>query len=1076
MSSLTVYKASAGSGKTFSLTARFIGLLVANPAAYREILAVTFTTKATEEMKSRILSQLYGLVGGLAESDVYLREIAAGHGFDDTFIRRQARRALFLILHDYGNFNVETIDSFFQRVLRSIARELELNCNMRVEIDQYEVEELAVDRLLTGLRAGDKELGWIMDYIRQNILDDKKWNVLDSIRDFGKKIFTHEYCENSEAIDRAMSKDGFFAGFRNRLRGEMDAATSEMAALGEGFFNLLDARGYSVSDFFKGERGPAGYFAKLCNGLWIDSDKTFNKTAAAAAENAGAWLTKAKQTGAIFAFAEDELVPYLARAEQQRQSAVVRFSSAKAVLAHLNEVRLLKKIEQSVEEVNKETNSLMLSDTQTLLNRLMAGSDAPFVYEKTGARISHIMIDEMQDTSVIQWQNFKKLLLECLARKDSQNLIVGDVKQSIYRWRNSDWRILNNIAGDNDLKTKCLQIETLLANYRSEPGVIAFNNAFFHLAARQEQARLQADGAPHAELIGSIYSDDETRQQCGAGGTGGRVRVELLDKTDYAPRCVAMIADHIAELLDAGVKEEDIAVIARRNSDLVTIGAEIGQLLPRCRFASDEAFKLRSSAALNIIVNAMRVATGVQTEFYRAILAWDYNVYILTADPAGLVFRRDEDTDKLLPAPFVEAKEQLSKMPLTAMAATISAMFGIERLQGEAAYVNMFFDSLAAFVRTNLPDAVAFSEFWDKTLGDKTVKGGDVPGVRMMTIHKSKGLEFDHVIVPYCDWKLDLGNTLWCKSDEEPYCELPVVPVDSRKLRETVYSDAYFEEQLNNTVDNLNLLYVAFTRARRDLLVIGQRAVSKGGIDFSRRSGLVESVLRDIESELPDGTLCDADNDLRFSFGTLVEKVVDTNLSANIFTPVKAKAVVPLTPPAAQIAFRQSNRSRAFVSGEAPDNDRERYIKQGTLLHNLLSQITDRNDADRVLAAFVAEGVLEEEHRESLAKLIRQRIENNGNTRVNDWFAPGVETLNECSILSPDPQTGAARRLRPDRIVRRDGLTTVIDFKFAAPRPEHHAQVRSYMRLLAEMGCAVEGFLWYVYDNTVMQVTPTSAI
>ncbi|MCD7713382.1 MAG: UvrD-helicase domain-containing protein [Prevotella sp.] len=1077
MGKLTVFKASAGSGKTFSLTARFIGLLVSNPAAYKEILAVTFTTKATEEMKNRILSQLYGLAAGLSESDVYLREITSVYGFSETFVREQARRALALILHDYGNFNVETIDSFFQRVLRGIARELELNCNMRVELGQDEVEQLAVDRLLTNLRPNDKELAWIMDYIRQNILDDKKWNVLDAIRKFGKTIFTDDYRENAKAIDEAINKEGFFAAFRNRLRSDMDTAMSEMAAVGNGFFELIAAHGYSINDFVRGTRGPAAYFAKLRDGVWFDS-KTFNETAAKAAQDAKAWLRKDDQYGAILAFAEEQLVPLIAHAEEQRQKAAVSYLSAQAVLANLNEVRLLRKIEQGVEEVNKETNSLMLSDTQMLLKQLMEGSDAPFVYEKTGARITHIMIDEMQDTSVVQWENFKKLLLECLARDCSQNLIVGDVKQSIYRWRNSDWRILNNIAEDNSLKDKDLQIETLLTNYRSEPGIIAFNNAFFRLAARQEQARLEAEGVPGAELIGSIYSDGETQQQCASSGNGGRVKVALLDKDDKSSRCVEMIAEHISKLLAAGVKEEDIAIIARRNKDIEAIGADIERLLPHCRFVSDEAFKLSSSVALNIIVNAMRVAAGIQPAFYSATLAWDYSVYIRNLDPAGIVFRDKESISKLLPEAFVKEKETLSKMPLTAMAAAISAMFSIERLQGEAAYVNMFFDSLAAFVRTNLPDAAAFSDFWDKTLGAKTVKGGDVPGVRMMTIHKSKGLEFAHVIVPYCDWKLELDTTLWCKSSEEPYCEMPVVPVKSSKLRETVYQNDYFEEKLNNTVDNLNLLYVAFTRARRDLFVIGKRSISKGSISFARRSGLVESVIRDIETELSPArcNVGDTDNDVFFEFGEVGTIVATTTHSENIFTPSKAKLTVPLAAPATQIAFRQSNRSRAFVCGEEDDSERQQYIRQGTLLHNLLSQIADRNDAGRVLDAFIAEGVLEKENRESLAKLIRNRLEHNSDARVNEWFAPGITTLNECTILSPDAQTGLAQRLRPDRVVQLGARTVVIDFKFAAPKAEHHAQVRRYMSLLSDMGRSVEGFLWYVYDNKIAQVTPTSTI
>ncbi|MCD8281979.1 MAG: UvrD-helicase domain-containing protein, partial [Prevotella sp.] len=1081
MGRLTVYKASAGSGKTFTLASRYIGLLVSNPSAYKEILAVTFTTKATAEMKNRILSQLYGLSHSLAESDVYLQSIKSATGFSEGYIRSQAGRALGFILHDYGNFNIETIDSFFQRVLRSIARELELNANMRVELGQNEVEELAVDRLITSLTAKDVALKWIMDYIRLNISEEKSRDVITGIKSFGRKIYTSQYMDNSAEIDRVMSDEGFFARFTSRLRAIMTGAEQMMRERGDGFFAILSGHGYDINDLANKASGVAGYFLKLQAGNFTDDGKLIGKNVAKAMESVDGWVTKGKRSGALSSLAENELLPYLKETEQLRIKISTDYRSARAILAHINEVRLLKRIELGVEEINKETNSIMLTDTQTLLRGLMEGSDAPFIYEKTGGRIRHIMIDEMQDTSVIQWSNFKKLLLECLSHAENDNLIVGDIKQSIYRWRNSDWSILGNITADSDLAGKEITIQTLDTNYRSDVNIIRFNNEFFRLATRAESLRLNDAGNPNAETILNIYPDNETQQRFASDKkTSGGVELRLLADKDYDERSCNLIAERIKELLDKGAKEDDIAIITRTNGSLVKIGEAMQTLLPDNHFVSDEAFKLRSSVALDIIMNALRFLAGRQADYFGALLAWEYCVHIRHADPYELRLHGTDDIIPHLPNGFAATRERLKALPLQSLAEEICRLFGVHKLENETAYIDAFFDYLSAFARTNIPEINAFIDYWEETMSEKTVKGGDIPGIRMMTIHKSKGLEFDHVIIPYCDWEMDKGNTLWCKTDIEPYCEMPVVPVDSKQLDGTVWQKDCYDEAFNNTVDNLNLLYVAFTRAKSSLLVIGRRAVTKDGISYKRRSGLLETVLPQMAETLSGYTFSEEANggngtNLHFVYGGVSVPTSAERISVNIFTPKREKLAVDMRVPDGRVAFRQSNRSRQFVCGEDGVENNQRYINEGTILHALLAQIHEAGDTERVLREFVEEGVLTgsglTDDRVRLANLIRSRIEANKNPLVNEWFVAGAEVLNECTILAPDPATGQVCRLRPDRIVKQGNRLTVIDFKFARPREEYKEQVRGYMRLLRSMGHSdVNGYLWFVYKNIVCKV------
>ncbi len=1087
MSNLTVYKASAGSGKTFSLTSRYIGLLARNPAAYKQILAVTFTTKATQEMKTRILSQLYGLSRSLEESKDYLEEISSEERLSRGEISERAKTALGLILHDYGNFNVETIDSFFQRVLRGIARELDLNPNMKVELGQNEVEEMAVDRLVTSLDEKSPELKWIIEYIDRNIAEDKNWNVLESIKDFGKKIYAHEYKENSGEIARVTADDAFFRTFASEMYAIKNKAEGDMKKAGDGFMEILSGAGYAVEDLTRGKSGPAGYFIKLQNGNFANDGKILNSYVAKAMESPDGWVKKAGLGTPLHDLARERLTPYLNATEERRRETAKTYLSARAVLAHINEVRLLKRIEENVTEINRDNGCIMLSDTQDLLHGLMEGSDAPFIYEKTGSRISHIMIDEMQDTSVIQWENFKKLLLECLAQRWSKNLVVGDVKQSIYRWRNSDWSILKDIEREKDLEGKEILTRILDTNYRSEKNIVDFNNEFFCLAAGKERDRLSAEGNPAAGTIAGIYNRRETAQKTPDGKrAAGRVEIALLGHENYEEECIKAVAGRIDALLDEGVKEENIAVITRRNIDLEKIGSAMESLMrhENINFVSDEAFKLKNSTALNIIVNAMRLMSGKRTqcywEYYGALLAWDYGVHILGKAHPRMSLHSEDDIKPLLPPDFVRRETELRAMPISAMAEEIGRIFGIDKLKEETAYVNAFFDYLGSFTRNNVPDVAGFVEYWDTTLSEKTVKGGDVKGVKMMTIHKAKGLEFDCVIVPFCDWELDKGNTLWCKTDVPPFSKMPVIPVDSKELGGTIYQREYYAEMLENAVDNLNLLYVAFTRARSGLFVVAKRGVTKDGVSNRYRSGLLETVLPELEEKLP-GAVFETegggkDDAAAFTFGTLppARKEKEEKTSSNIFTPVKEKEEVGMAPSSEECGFRQSNGSREFVA-EGDEAEKERYITRGNIMHSLLSRIRDVDDVDAVLANFVQAGLIaspgDRKESESMAGLIERRVKKNRNPLVRSWFAPGVKVFNECTILSRDRESGRDRRLRPDRVMEQADGFTVVDFKFGVPKEEHKAQVRGYMRLLEEMGLdGVKGYLWYVYGNNVEEV------
>lgn len=510
-SQLTVYKASAGSGKTFTLAREYMTLVIDNPHAYRTILAVTFTNKATEEMKLRILGQLYGIAHELPESDQYLVQIhAALPHLSEKQIRKNAEEALRLLIHNYNYFRVETIDTFFQSVLRNLARELDLTANLRIGLNDYQVEQQAVDELIESLESTDKLLFWIMDYIKENIADDKSWNVIGQIKSFGEHIFRDYYKEHADELSKRMEEEGFFEAFKDKMKDTRNQAKEQFEEIAASFFDALEEEGYSADDLNNKTRGIWSYFNKLRNGKYGDDDvsnMTLNKCMASP-EN---WVKKSevKNNSPLYQHVVNTLYPILQFSEEHRHMLERMYKSANLTIKHLNQLRLLGSIDKKVREMNQEANRFLLSDTQTLLHSLIQGSDSPFIFEKIGTQLNHVMIDEFQDTSTIQWKNFKVLLEETMSREDAGNLIVGDVKQSIYRWRSGDWRLLNNIEDQFDNPKKQLDVETLATNYRSDRNVINFNNAFFVEAAQQEYNELAETIPETAQQLLTAYADVE---------------------------------------------------------------------------------------------------------------------------------------------------------------------------------------------------------------------------------------------------------------------------------------------------------------------------------------------------------------------------------------------------------------------------------------------------------------------------------------------------------------------------------------------------------------------------------------
>lgn len=1067
---LIVYKASAGSGKTFTLATEYIKLLVVNPQNYRTILAVTFTNKATEEMKMRILSQLYGIWKELPDSESYTRKVQQETDLSLPVVRERAGEALHLLLHNYNSFRVQTIDAFFQSVLRNLARELDLTANLRVGLSGDQVEEMAVDLLIDNLKHTDAILQWLLHYIMESLSDNKSWSTDDEkrtsfvreIKNFGKTIFRDYYKEHRAELNKKMAEEGFFDHYTQVLRQIRDDAKERMLTIAATYFDTLEQEGFSVADMKSNTRGVSGYFMKIKNGVFDNS--ILNTTAVKAMEAPENWYKKDHpRAEELHLLADQVLIPMLRYAEVEREKQWKLYQSAHLTLSHLNNIRLLSSIEQKVKDINNEANVFLLGNTQHLLHSLIQDSDAPFVFEKIGAQLHHIMIDEFQDTSTVQWQNFKVLMLECMSHVGSENLIVGDVKQSVYRWRSGDWRLLNHI--EQQFPQEMMEVRPLQTNYRSERNIILFNNNFFSAAIRQEHDALQEQNTIGAELLRNAYAD-VSQQIPDHRDSKGYVDIRLLPAIDYRERTLELLKEHIVTLLGCGIPQNKIAILVRTNDTITLIANYFSEHLPEVSIVSDEAFRLDASVSVQLLINALFLLTHPTDSLTKANIIKSYHQDVLcdNLSDADLLIKSIH-ADHLLPESYIKHFEELLMLPLYELVEQLYMIFQLHRLKDQSAYLCAFYDCLMEFTRDNSTDIDAFIETWEQELHKKTIQSDELNGIRVLTIHKSKGLEFDNVLLPFCDWRLERVDTIWCEPQEEPFSQLPVVPVDySQKMLGTIYEKDYQNEHLQLTVDNLNLLYVAFTRACKNLFVIGKRNAGK------TRSALIERVLPELtlDGAVLDG-IEDQNTDVSFSYGMLyTDQEEKRRTTENVFLQSSDQIPVEMAVFGNKTEFRQSNKSREFVETD-DETAQQGYIKTGSILHYVFSTIRTTEDVPEALRQLEQEGVLYDEEI-TVAKLSSLLTKRFADPRVKEWFSGKWTLYNECSIIYTDEHGEVCER-RPDRVMSDGNRMIVVDFKFGHPRPEYQEQVREYMTLLKQMGHQqVEGYLWYVYSNQIEPV------
>lgn len=1076
---LLVYKASAGSGKTFTLAVQYIRQVIEDPYSYRRILAVTFTNKATTEMKERILSQLYGIATSLKSSDGYLKEIMKTSNKSVDEIRKAADTALKNIIHDYSRFRIETIDSFFQSVMRNLARELELGANMTIELNNGDVLSDAVDSMIEKLDRMSPTLYWLLEYIEERIADDKRWNVSSEIKGFGRNIFDEAYIEKGVALREKLKDSKFIPQYRKKLQEKRESILDTMKGFNEHFQEILNANGLNPTDLKNGARGIGSYFNKIASGKL--SNDVRNSTVEKCLEGAENWTTKTSPyKDTIISLVNQVLIQVLNDAENTRMSSNKVLNSCDMSLRYLNNLQLLMRIDSEVREQNLSHNRFLLSDTNALLHSIIREGDASFVYEKIGTTIDTVMIDEFQDTSRMQWENFHLLLEESLAQKEG-SMIVGDIKQSIYRWRNGDWKILAGLDKDRSFR---LNSKTLDTNWRSEANIIAFNNDIFTSACKVLNERYKADEGEDCTQLLDAYSD--VRQKTSKDTKEGYIKLSFLKNSEehpYTDTTMELLAEEVDSLVKKGVRVNDIAILVRKNKSIPAIADYFDKNTPY-RVVSDEAFRLDASLAVCMLIDGLRYISEPTDRIACARLAVAYQKEILKKDVDYNTVLLNSVED-YLPAEFRLMLPEMSLMPLYELLEKLFVIFRMDMIEEQDAYLCAFYDAVTEYMQNNSSELTSFLTYWNDTLYAKTIPSGEISGIRILSIHKSKGLEYHTVLLPFCDWKMEnetFNHMLWCRineedADKEPFCELDLTPVNySSAMAESYFSDSYREERLQLWVDNLNLLYVAFTRACKNLIV-WCKDEQKDTVSKLLRESIDCMKEIKITCNMPELDEEDEENKeendepIVYEYGEIcISGEKKKSDSTNRLVAIPDAVNVKIESLETEIDFKQSNRSADFIRGDEDEEEnlRSQYIRQGQLLHTLFASIDTKEDLTAAIERLLFEGVIESAEKAQEIYEIAEKALNLD--EVKDWYSGEWTLYNECSIIYNDEQ-GKMQTRRPDRVMMKGKEVVVVDFKFGKKKPEYSTQVREYMSLLSEMGYTdIKGYIWYVYSGELENV------
>ncbi|MFA5045160.1 MAG: UvrD-helicase domain-containing protein [Paludibacter sp.] len=1088
---LNIYRASAGSGKTYRLTQDYIHLLFdpKRERTHRRILAVTFTNKATDEMKSRILKELHALAQG--EPSDYRAGLMDKFRMTEEAVNVRAKHILTTILHDYSSFSISTIDKFFQQVIRSFARDIGVHGGYNLELDSSSTLEQSVDNLFLDLSKPENKqlLQWLTRFAEERIEQSENWNMRGNIMELGKEVFKESYQHKAEDTNKKLHEREFLNSYRRSLlqiKTDFEAKVKQTATEA---LNIIAQNGLMTDSFKGGSRSAMKTLDKLYNG-GMDVSATFLSLS----EDVGNCYAKSTPQSTISAIESaynGGLQQRLAKLREFLQIDIITYNSALLVLKHINTLGILSDLAVQIKKLTEEQNSMLISDTNLLLNKIIDNSDAPFVYEKTGIQIDNFMIDEFQDTSTLQWKNFQPLLDNSLS-SGKFNLVVGDVKQSIYRWRNSDWKLLDEQIL-TDFRPEQIHEENLETNWRSDRNIVDFNNSFFFRAAQLLQSKLNENLNPVLPVYPALealthkieHAYSNIHQEKSKNASVGRVQVRFIERDENEDGWKAESLNRLPALLEdlqeRGYRPNDICFLVRKNEEEQQV---IRKLLnfkttPEAKdgicydIMGNEGLLIGASASVRFILGVLQLFVNPADSIQQTIVNYEYarGKQNKTENEAlNACFPNEKRVENSFSSLFTrienEQLEFLQHSSLYDMVEEIISLFNVGSWHNEAVFVQAFQDVVFRFSNNKTADLNSFLNWWKKNGEKQCIATPDNQNaMRIMTVHKSKGLDFKVVIMPFCDWDVDsrMRNILWCEPTVAPFNELPLLPIEyGSKLGQSIFAENYFDEQMHQYIDSLNVAYVAFTRAKNELICLAPAPKKEvEGLDKVNSLSVLLSACFQVETPGLDTQIipltASYNDELKvFELGDPITAVYHDKPSDDINEKVN---FYPSVSSSDRLRIRHQSADYWLESQNLTDS----RLNYGIIMHDILKQIIHKSDQPKAIRDLVYSGRISEEE----SKIVKEELQYFWNLRETEsWFATDAHVLNETTILVP-----SGEQYRPDRVLIKGNEATVVDYKFGDKESKTYLQqVKNYMDLITEMGYQTQGFVCYVSLRKVEKV------
>ena len=1035
----TIYNASAGSGKTYTLVKEYLLLLLKAEKhdSYKNILAITFTNKAVAEMKSRVILTLYKLsnysIGG--EQEDLMKVLSQETDLSSEEIKSKTQHILKSILHNYAAFDISTIDRFTHKIIRTFAKDLGIPINFEVELNIQQVLKEAVDRVIN--RAGeDKKLTKaLLSYTLEKADDDKSWDISKDLFKFSG-LLTQETHQPYIALLKGKTLADFEA-YSGKLKAEFKKVDEKLEEVSTQFFEILTNEGLDKSHFTGGyifnyfDKLQAGNFAVTFGAKWQDAIDVEPLYAKKVADDKKAILDQ-----------NQEVIALLFKTSR---ALIFKRDYLKEILKNLNPLSLLSEIATEIENIKKERSLVLISDFNPTIAKEINNQPAPFIYERLGERYRNYFIDEFQDTSEMQWQNMIPLIDHALSSEqvngeNSSLTLVGDAKQSIYRFRGGKAEQFIDLYNHENPFNVEKNLNNLPSNYRSAEEIVKFNNAFFKYISDKFDNKLYKDLFEN--------SSQEVKMDF-----PGYVNISFLetDKKEEEYEVHPEKALEIINDLDSrGISKSDICILTRTRKESFAMA----------NYLSEHGISIVSSESL-LVSNAPEV------HFINSIfefsqnstdknLKWELLSYltkrVAVKDPHHLIAENLEKDDQeffswLVSYTIEFSLEEVRNLSMYEAAEYIIRTFDL--IPASNAYLQFYLDYIFEKSEKNAIGIQGFLELWEQDKDKLSIIAPKTDeAVQIMTIHKSKGLEFPVVIYPFANTKLkDVSRDhLWLPLPEG----LDDIPVGYLKASEKmlnwgeVESSAYQEKLEQSEFDNINVLYVAFTRASKQLYILSNLDLKKGQEDEKVVSGLLIGYLK------AKNVWDDAHSN--YEFGTIENestKIKESNNSIKqehfYSSPTRSNSVKIVT-----------NSSSLW------DSVQEEAINKGLLVHNILAEVDTAKDLPAAFLKFTSEENLSKEELSELEELISKIFTH---PELSAYYSDAYKIIRERDIINPNSEI-----LRPDRLAIKDNKVTIIDYKTGNVQSYHHQQMDEYAYVISQMGYEVSKKI-LIYINNEVNIT-----